>query len=83
MSIITTHSLAAVPSAHRNVFVLLAKIRRAMNGWVAGYIVRQERRAATMTLRALDARGPKDIGFDRGQPVTDAGTCMKQPIITP
>jgi hypothetical protein len=66
MSIITTHSLAAVPSAHRNVFFLLAKIRRAVNGWVADYLARQERRASLMA-RALDARGLKDVGFYRSR----------------
>lgn len=47
---ITTHSRAAMPSAHRNVFFVLAKLRRALNGWVAGYLALTERRATAWAL---------------------------------
>jgi len=56
MSIITTHSLVAVPSAHRNVIFALAKVRRALNGWVAAYLALCERRAIAWALNTLDER---------------------------
>jgi hypothetical protein len=59
MSIITTHSLAAVPSAHRNVFFVLAKVRRALNGWVAAYLALVERRSTAWALRAINERNSR------------------------
>jgi hypothetical protein len=48
----TTHSQAAMPSAHRVVIFVLAMARRAVNGWVAAYLALVERRAAAWTLSA-------------------------------
>ena len=64
MSIITTHSLAAVPSARRNVFYVFAKIRRAINLWVAAYLAFQERRAAAWASAMMSERELRN-DFDR------------------
>jgi hypothetical protein len=48
----STHSQAAMPSAHRTVLFVFAKARRALNGWVAAYLALVERRAAAWTLSA-------------------------------
>lgn len=75
MSIITTHSLAAVPSARRNVFYVFAKIRRAINVWVAAYLAFQERRAAAWASAMMSERELRN-DFDRSRgacPTIDRG----------
>jgi len=56
MSIITTYSVAVLPSALRNVFIAQAKVRRALNDWVAAYLALCERRATAWTLKTLNER---------------------------
>ena len=80
MSIITIHSLAAVPSAHRNVFFALAKVRRALNGWVAAYLALCERRATAWALNTLNERELKDFGAYRGQSLAQASERRKQGV---
>lgn len=83
MSIITTHSLAAVPSAHRNVFFVLAKIRRALNACVAAHLAFHERRSTAWALRRMSERELKDIGVYRGQSLGHPGERIKQRAMTP
>ncbi|KYG99173.1 hypothetical protein SE91_12230 [Bradyrhizobium sp. DOA1] len=56
MSIVTTHPRATGLSTHRTVLLLLAKIRRAVNGWVAIYIARHEHRAMTWAMHMMNER---------------------------
>lgn len=83
MSIITTHSLAVVPSAYRNVFYVFAKIRRAVNIWVAAHLAHQERRATAWALHMMNERELKDIGVYRNPSDAHAGERLKQQIMTP
>jgi len=62
MSIITIHSRGAGPSAHRAVLLLLAKARRAVNGWVAIYIARHEQRAMAWAMHMMNERQLRDVG---------------------
>jgi uncharacterized protein YjiS (DUF1127 family) len=50
----------------RRIDILLARIGRLINGWVAAAIARRERQAALYMLRRFSDRELKDIGLCRG-----------------
>jgi uncharacterized protein YjiS (DUF1127 family) len=50
----------------RRIDILLARIGRLINGWVAAAIARHERKAALYVLRRFSDRELKDIGLYRG-----------------
>jgi uncharacterized protein YjiS (DUF1127 family) len=50
----------------RRIDILLARIGRLINGWVAAAIARHERKAALYILRRFSDRELKDIGLYRG-----------------
>jgi uncharacterized protein YjiS (DUF1127 family) len=50
----------------RRIDILLARVGRLINGWVAAAIARRERQAALYMLRRFSDRELKDIGLCRG-----------------
>jgi uncharacterized protein YjiS (DUF1127 family) len=66
MTMLTNMQLAAVSSSRRSAKLLLARLTRLVNDWVAAAIVRRERKAAFFALHSLDDRDLKDVGLTRG-----------------
>jgi uncharacterized protein YjiS (DUF1127 family) len=60
----TTLSSSAV---QKKAIVLLARLRRVVNTWIADALAYRERQAAIHALRLYDDRELKDIGLYRGQ----------------
>jgi hypothetical protein len=58
MTMITTVQPATILTMQRRAVVLLARLRRVLNGWVAAAIARRERQASWFALRQLDDREP-------------------------
>ena len=68
MTMLSTISSPITKSGlRRNALVLLARVRRFLNDWVAVDIARRERHAALFALRELDDGELKDIGISRCQ----------------
>jgi hypothetical protein len=74
MTMFTTIQPATILTMQRRAVVLLARLRRILNGWVAAAIARRERQAALFALRQLDDReldhtrlyrGPLDEVFEK------------------
>jgi hypothetical protein len=67
MTMLSTISSPITKSVlRRNALVLLARVRRFLNDWVAVDIARRERHAALFALRELDDEH-KDTGISRCQ----------------
>ena len=73
MTMLTTIQSAPTPSIRRSALLLVARLRRVLNGWVAAAIA-TEQQAAVFALRQLDDRnldntliyrGPLDAAFER------------------
>jgi uncharacterized protein YjiS (DUF1127 family) len=60
-----SHALGAV--AWKGLIILLARLRRLVNRWVAAAIAHRERQARFVALHGLDDRQLKDIGLSGGQ----------------
>jgi hypothetical protein len=65
---------AATPTIRRSVLLLVARLRRFLNGWVAATIAHRERQVVLLAPRQLDDRkrdstrmyrGPIDAGFEK------------------
>lgn len=67
MTMLTNLQPAITPTMRRGIIVLLARFRRALNGWVAAVLAHRERQAALYALRNLDDRELKDMCLYRGQ----------------
>ena len=66
MTMFTTIQPATILTMQRRAVVLLARLRRVLNGWVAAAIARRERQAASFALRQLDDRELDNTRFYRG-----------------
>ena len=62
MTMLMNAEPAVRPWLHRRAIVLLARLRRLVNAWVAAMIAHRERQAALYALRHLDDRALKDLG---------------------
>ena len=71
MSMLTTVQSATTPTMRRSALVLVARLRRLLNGWVAAAIAYHERRVALYALRQLDDRELKNMRIYRG-PIDEA-----------
>lgn len=68
MTMLTTTTFThRSPTWRRRAIVLLVRLRRALNDWVAAALAYRERQAAIHALRQYDDRELKDIGLYRGQ----------------
>ena len=67
MTMLTNMQRAAVPSSRRSANLLLARLTRFVNDWVAAAIVRRQRKAAFFALYQFDDRNLKDMGLYRGE----------------
>jgi len=56
MTMLTTIQSAATPTIRRSLLLLVARLRRFLNGWVAAAIAYREQQAALFALRQLDDR---------------------------
>jgi hypothetical protein len=65
MTMLTNMQPAAVPSSRRNANLLLARLTRFVNDWVAAAIVRRQRKAAFFALYQFD--NLKDMRLYRGE----------------
>jgi len=71
MTMLTTVRSVTAPTMRRSVLVLVAQLRRLLNGWVAAAIACRERQAAQFALRQLDEhelriyRGPIDAALEK------------------
>lgn len=66
MTMITTVQPGTAPTMQRRAAVLLARMRRALNGWVAAAIARRERQASLFALRQFDGSEPDNTRLYRG-----------------
>jgi uncharacterized protein YjiS (DUF1127 family) len=62
----TPRQATAPAYIRRRMDILLARVGRLINGWVAAAIARRERQAALYMLRRFSDRELKDIGLCRG-----------------
>jgi hypothetical protein len=74
MTMLTSIQSAATPTMRRSALLLVARVRRFLNGWVAAAIAYRERQVALLAPRQLDDcrrdstriyRGPIDAGFEK------------------
>lgn len=70
MSIFITIQPATRLTMQRRAVVLFARLRRALNGWVAARIAHRERQASSFALRQLDDGEPDTARLYRG-PIDD------------
>lgn len=70
MTIFITIQPATILTMRRRAVVLLARLRRALNGWVAATIAHRERQASSIALRQLDGGGLDNARLYRG-PIDD------------
>ena len=68
MTILNSHSnYSTTPPAFRRAFgILLARLARFINRWIAAVIAHREHQANLVVLRRLSDRELKDIGLYRG-----------------
>jgi hypothetical protein len=71
MTMFTTTQPATILTMQRRAIILLARLRRVLNGWVAAAIARRERQAALFALGQLDDRGLDNTRLYRG-PIDEA-----------
>lgn len=67
MTLLTTTRSSAATQIRRRFAVLLRRIGRLVDNWVASTIAEFERRAERAALQRLSDRQLKDIGLYRGQ----------------
>jgi hypothetical protein len=74
MTMLTTIQSVAKPTIRRSAHLLVARLRRFLNAWVAAAIAHRERQAALFALGQLDDRkldntriyrGPIDAAFEK------------------
>lgn len=70
MTIFITIQPATILTMQRRAVVLLARLRRALNGWVAATIAHRERQASLFALRQPDGGEPDNTRLYRG-PIDD------------
>jgi uncharacterized protein YjiS (DUF1127 family) len=63
----TTTSMSAPSVLRRRAIILLARLRRSVNNWVADVLAHRERQAAIHALHEFSDHQLKDIGLYRGQ----------------
>jgi len=63
----TSPYAVTAPGVRRGAAILLARLGRLINGWIAALIAHRERQAALVVLRHLSDRDLKDIGIYRGE----------------
>ncbi|MDP1583603.1 MAG: hypothetical protein Q8M18_09265 [Bradyrhizobium sp.] len=70
MTIFINIQPATILTMQRRAVVLLARLRRALNGWVAATIAHRERQASSFAVRQLDGGGLDNTRLYRG-PIDD------------
>jgi len=65
MTMLTTIQFAATPTLRRRALLLVARLRRFRNGWVATAIANREQQAALFALRQFDDRNPDNTRLGR------------------
>jgi uncharacterized protein YjiS (DUF1127 family) len=63
----TSPYAVTAPGVRRGAAILLARLGRLINSWIAALIAHRERQAALVALRHLSDRGLKDIGLCRNE----------------
>src|SRR4051794_19969552 len=66
MTMLTSIQSAATPTIRRSALLLVARLRRFLNGWVAAAIAHRERQVALLAPRQLDDRKPDSTRIYRG-----------------
>ena len=66
MTMLTTIQSTATPTLRRSALLLIARLRRFLNGWVAAAIAHRERQATLFALRQLDDRKLDNTRIYRG-----------------
>jgi hypothetical protein len=66
MTMFITIQPATILTMQRRAVVLLARLRRVLNGRIAAAIARRERQASMFALRQLDDREPDNARLYRG-----------------
>jgi hypothetical protein len=66
MTMLTPIQSAATPTIRRNALLLVARLRRFLNGWVAAAIAHRERQVALLAPRQLDDRKPDSTRINQG-----------------
>jgi hypothetical protein len=70
MSVLTVHS-ATAPTMRRSALILVARLKRFLNGWVAAAIAYRERQTTLFALSQRDDRKLDETRVYRG-PIDDA-----------
>ena len=65
MTMPSTTTNAPTSATRRNAIILLARLRRVVNVWVAEALAYREREAALCALRQYDDRELRDVGLYR------------------
>jgi uncharacterized protein YjiS (DUF1127 family) len=63
----TSPYAVTAPGVRGAATILLARLGRLINRWIAALIAHRERQAALVALRHLSDRDLKDIGISRGE----------------
>ena len=63
----TSPYAVTAPGVRRGATILLARLGRLINRWIAALIAHRERQAALVALRHLSDRDLKDIGLCRNE----------------